>query len=54
MFNQHNISKKMVNVWLWMLDESEDEKLEQQAKKLLLTLFPSINEARQFSEDEAV
>lgn len=48
--NHYNISKKMVNVWLWMLDESEDQKLEEQAKKLLLTLFPSINEARVFSE----
>lgn len=49
--NHYNISKKMVNVWLWMLDESEDEKLEEQAEKLLLTLFPSINEARDFSAE---
>lgn len=49
--NQFNISKKMVNVWLWMLDESDDQKLEQQAEKLLLTLFASISEARVFSQE---
>lgn len=31
-----------------MLDDSEDDKLEEQAEKLLLALFPSINEARDF------
>ena len=41
----------MVNVWLWMLDESEDQKLEEQAEKLLLTLFPSISEARVFIQE---
>lgn len=49
MLNELKVSKKMVSVWLWMLDESQDEKLEAQAKKLLLILFPSINEAREFS-----
>ena len=49
--NHYNISKKMVNVWLWMLDDSEDAKLEEQAEKLLLTLFPSINEARDFIQE---
>jgi hypothetical protein len=49
-YNNVSVSKKMVNVWLWMLEESEDEKLEEQAQRLLLTLFPSINEARDFSQ----
>ncbi|BDX08352.1 hypothetical protein [Planctobacterium marinum] len=44
-----NISKTMINTWLWMLDESQDERLAQQARGLLLKLFPSIQAARSFS-----
>ncbi len=49
MLNNLKIPKKMVSVWLWMLDESKDERLEGQAEKLLLTLFTSIDEARKYS-----
>lgn len=47
--NQYNIPKKMVLTWLWMLDESDDERLAEQAHGLLLKIFPSIQAARAFS-----
>lgn len=49
--NSFNISKSMITTWLWMLDESKDERLEKQAQSLLLKLFPSIQEARRYTTE---
>lgn len=43
-----NVSLSVVNVWFWMMEESNDSVLVDQSKSILNTLFGSIQNAEQY------